>query len=199
VASRSKRGDLPVEVSIEARDFTNALAQAKAFDSKLYTELRANLRRVGNEAAQDARREVMKPPRKVVTSTRLKVFHSQRVTAGGQRGPVTYSAHHLRQGIRDGIKVSIKATPNARQVGVFIVSKGSDERSVILKRVWDFPKGFRHPVFADANRTRKQWKWVPQAGRPYFHSTMSAKQPAFAKAVAQALATAVAKIPNSKP
>ena len=32
---------------------------------------------------------------------------------------------------------------------------------------------FRHPVFANQDLTRREWTWVPQRGRPFFHPERS--------------------------
>ncbi len=182
MAANSKKA---VDVSVDAKQFVRVLKQAKEFDKKLYTKLRRDLRKAGADAAEDVRAEVRKPPRRLVTKKRLGGILSKTTIEEGTKTKI--SRHDLREHIAKGVKISISASPSARRVGVFINSKGSDEASKLLKKQWDKPKGFRHPVFAHANTPRDKWVWTAQVGRPYFGSVISKKQPAIQRQVSEIL------------
>ena len=55
----------------------------------------------------------------------------------GRRRLNTKHRKHLRARIASGVKLSISASESSRRVGVFIVSRGSDPASKLLKRRWD--------------------------------------------------------------
>lgn len=187
-------GKRPVDLSIDAREFHLVLKQAKEFDKKLYTNLRRDLRKAAEDAAVDVRREVLKPPRQVVKTVRFRFFHGRKVVEGAK---VNFGRHELRKKIAKGVKIQISASESSRRVGVFIVSRGSDPASKMLKRSWDREQGWRHPVFADAaNQERKEWTWVPQYGRPYFGSTISKRTPQIEAAVRKALTDTVNQLPK---
>jgi len=168
-------GKRAVDVSVDARDFVRVIGQAKAFDKKLYTGLRRDLRKAGADAAEASRVEVKKAPYKVAKTRRFRIIRGQKVV---ESDTIQHGKHELRQHIAKGIKISISAGASSRRVGVFIASRGSDPASKLLKKQWDKPKGFRHPVFADPKQSRDQWTWTKQYGRPYFGSVISSKQPA---------------------
>ncbi len=182
----AKVGSRAVDLSIDARDFHRVLTQAKAFDKKLYTRLRRNLRAAAADAVKGVRAEVVKPPMKSVTTRKFHIFKKTSVV---ESATVNFSRHTLRQHIADGVKVKIAATESSKKVGVFIESRGSDPASKALKRSFDRPKGWRHPVFGTDT-------WVPQLGRPYFGSTVERRAPQIEKAVKQALEDATNEIPK---
>lgn len=178
-------GNRAVDLSADAKQFYEVLTQARLFDKKLYTGLRKQLRTAGNDAAQDVRAEVVKDPGSAPVQ-----FH---------RG--------LRDNLAAGIKIQIKASESSRQVGVFIASTGKSPASKLLKRKYDNPKGWRHPVFQRGQSSKKlsefrgaekEWgnlsgqvKWVTQKGRPYFGSVIARKEAAIAASVEAALDHAV--------
>jgi hypothetical protein len=168
---------------------------AKAFDKKLYSGLRRDLRKVGTDAAESSRAEVRKAPMREVTRTVSEGRFHKRTRSGLEESTRRRRSrrHALRAAIAQGIKVQISNSPSARRVGVFVVSKGSDPASKVLKRRWDQPKGWRHPVFPDPKIPRDQWTWTGQHGRPgYFSNTMEGKRPIFTAAVKDALEKAAA-------
>ena len=182
-------GKRAVDISVDAREFHRVLDMAKKFDKSFYTNLRRDLRAAGESAAKDVREDVKKAPRKAIAATR---FRKQKAVAGHT---FAFGRHELRQHIAQGVKVQISNAESGRRVGVFIVSRGSDPASKMLKRAWDREKGWRHPVFADAaNKERKEWKWVPQVGRPYFGSVIQQKSPQIEAAVKKSLDKAVADV-----
>ena len=177
-------GKRAVDISVDAREFHLVLKQAKAFDKKIYLNLRRDLRKAAEAAATDVRQDVKKAPRKAVAATR---FRKQKVVAGHT---FKFSRHALREHIAKGVKVQISAAESARRVGVFIVSRGSDPASKALKRSWDRETGWRHPVFGTG-------AWAPQVGRPYFGSVIQKHAPQIETAVKKALADTVNQLPKS--
>ena len=146
-----KPGERPIDVSVDAREFHRVMNMAKAFDKKLYSGLRRDLRKVGTDAAESSRAEVRKAPMREVTRTVSEGRFHKRTRSGLEESTRRRRSrrHALRAAIAQGIKVQISNSPSARRVGVFVVSKGSDPASKVLKRRWDQPKGWRHPVFPD--------------------------------------------------
>ena len=162
-------GKRAVDLDVDAKQFYEVLTQARLFDKKLYSGLRKQLRTAGNDAAKDVRAEVVKEP----GSTPVQ-FH---------RG--------LRANLAGGIKVQIKASESARQVGVFIASTGKSPASKQLKRGYDKPGGWRHPVFQRSAGGPRTTVWVTQKGRPYFGSVIARKEAVISASVEAALDSAV--------
>jgi len=58
-----------------------------------------------------------------------------------------------------------------------------------------FEKGkFRHPVFPDPGRTRAEWTWVDQDGKPWFRKTISEHDRDFREALRDAVDDTFAKL-----
>ncbi len=169
-------GKRAVDLSVDAREFHLVLKQAKAFDKKIYLNLRRDLRKAATESVAEVKAEVVKPPRVV-----------KNAKAGAK---VKFSRHELRAKIAKGVKVQIAASDKSKRVGVFIVSRGSDPASKALKRSWDRDGGWRHPVFGTG-------AWAPQVGRPYFGSVIQKHAPQIETAVKKALADTVNQLPKS--
>ena len=163
-------GNRAVDVSVDAKQFYEVVTQARLFDKKLYTGLRKELRAAGAEAVKDVKAEVVKEP---------------------LQGRVRFN-RGLRSNLAAGIKIQIKASESSRQVGVFIASTGKSAASKTLKRKYDNPKGWRHPVW----QRGADPVWVTQKGRPYFGSVISRKEPVVSAAVEAALDKAVNAIAN---
>lgn len=164
-------GKRAVDLDVDAKQFYEVLTLARVFDKKLYTGLRRDLRKAGEGAAKSVRAEVVKEP---------------------GSAPVEFS-RGLRANLAAGIRVQIKASESSRQVGVFIASTGKSAASKQLKRSYDKPKGWRHPVWQTATR---ETVWTTQKGRPYFGSVIAKQEPAIAKAVKVVLDRAVDSIAN---
>lgn len=118
------RGRAPIEVGVEIRNLGQILRDVKAFQPKLATGIRREIRNAAKVAAKAAQDEVR---------------------GGGQ------SSTGLREGIARGIRVSIST--GARSSGVRIVSSGSglDASRKPMVKAYNSPS-FRHPVFGNANR-----------------------------------------------
>ncbi len=182
-------GKRAIDLSVDAREFHRVLNMAKEFDKKVSQNLRRDLKAAAKVAQLDAKAEVRKPPLKEVTRTLKKTrFYSRTQTgmeevAHGKRSP-----HHLRNRLAEGVKISLQASQ--RRVGVFITSVGSDDASKALKKYWDSPKGWRHPIYP-GKKPRSEWTWTKQHGRPYFGSVIERHIPQVEVAVRKALADAV--------
>lgn len=192
-------GNRAIDLNIDAREFHRVLAMAKQFDRSYYLNLRRDLRKAAEMAAVDVRREVLKPPLQQKKRPFRKPVKVENTRAGTLKpeNPKDKEAaekhlHHLRARIAKGVKVQIEARESGSKVGVFIVSRGSDPASKILKRYWDRDKGWRHPVYA--KKGAKNTKWVTQHGRPYFGGVIQKKKPQIEAAVRKALDQTVADV-----
>lgn len=131
---------------VEAEDFRRVALAARDFDKKLYGRLRRAIRSAGDEVVADVRAQIGQIP------------------ASGK------SSRGLRAALQKGTKVSLgTGGKTGRNAGIRITTSARG-----------FPAGavntpsFRHPVFASPKRTRKEWAWVAQQGRPYFGSVIAA-------------------------
>ena len=178
-------GKRAVDLDVDAKQFYEVLTQARLFDKKLYSGLRKNIRKAGEDTSKAMREEVKKAPGSAPVTT--------------HRG--------LRTNLAAGIKVQIKATESARLVGAYIGSTGKSPASKLLKRAYDKPGGWRHPVFqkgqsAKGLKVARAWEkehkeksgkvaWTTQKGRPYFGSIGVKHEPEFKAAIEAALNSAV--------
>jgi hypothetical protein len=106
---------------VDASEFTAMLGRSSVASAEFKKALRKSLRKVGNEAAQAARDDVMKPPE------------------SSGNGPHT----GLRAGIARGIRTTVLA--GGANAGVVIRSRGH------LAVKYNDPRGWRHPVFGNRN------------------------------------------------
>lgn len=170
----------PVELNVDAHELKRVLAQAKAFDPKLHTQLRRDLQAAAQVAAKDVQAEVAKQP----------LYGSVKFSRG------------LRSGIAAGVKV--KLVNGSTKVGVYITSSGTNPASKSLARKYDAPGGWRHPVFGGGSRrarfgaaitgsSRKKKiggrraVLVTQKGRPYFGTVITKHAPKIEESVRKAL------------
>lgn len=155
----------PAEIDFrtDAADLRNLLGKSSQVPERLRSALRKRIRQAAQVAADDSKRTVLGAP-----GTRSR--HPRHTG--------------LRQGIADGIKVSVMTGARA---GVTIRSTGAglpaDKRSLVL--AYESRKGWRHPVFGDTER------WVTQLGRPYFGAVIFKHRPEVTAAVEAALREAV--------
>lgn len=197
------------ELNVDAREFRRVLLDAKHFDKKLYSGLRAELRKAGEVAVKDVKKAALKAPANHAGRTR-----TMSTTKATKRRPATKIHRGLRQSIASGVKVTIKAGKSS-QVGVYIESTGGgDPGAKILKRKWDSPTGWRHPVFArgrksvslrDARKHAKEGTnadqktvWVDQFGSPYFLEVLEKHEPKMSAAVRVALDKAIHTMEHRK-
>lgn len=200
-----------IELSVDARHFYEVRTQAMLFDKHLGRDLNKRLKAAVEVIAKDVRAEVLKPPLgEYKGRTRTRTTVASRKRKGKPPAPPMKIHRGLRQNIARGVKVTVSAGAKSKRVGVFIVSKGvsgDQGASATLKRKWDSPRGWRHPVFQRGQRAyslseaRKRAKagqggdqsirWVTQHGRPYFGSVIEGRKEVAAKAVEKALDDAV--------
>lgn len=160
------------EIGLDTSDLRGLLAAVRDFSPKLATQLRRDLRGVGDDVIARQRAILAGPLPKgvVVTGKRL-----TRVQAKGKRRAYsrlvnTYGetdrphagsyGRGLRKQIAAGLKVRVVAG-KTRQ-GVELKTTGPRDGGYNMAKVWNRPR-FRHPVFTDNGKV-----WVYQAGQPYF-------------------------------
>lgn len=165
-------------IRVDVAEFTSLLKDVKTFDAALGTELRKSIRAVGKKAADAAKREVLKEPKKNTGrsgSHAIVKKHKGLEHSVGTRG--------LRQAIAAGIRVDIKTgTSASSESGVFIRAHSSQLGSdAILVRRYNAKNGWRHPVFGNRN------VWAPETGRPYFGAVIATFKPQLETAVQVAL------------
>jgi hypothetical protein len=154
-------GARAIDLNVDARDFHFILKAAKQFDRKLYSGLRAKLRKAAEDATEDVRAEVVKEPR-------------TRAAKPQTRG--------LRESLARGTKVQIAATEGSKKVGVFIRTAPTTPAGRALVSKYDNPAGWRHKVFGEWEAN------VPtQYGRPYFGSVIEKHADEMERAVKRAL------------
>ena len=145
---------------ITGPDLGKLLRELKDVDAKAATSLRRNLRNVAKVAAEDVKREVLKPPPN---------------DAPGSVG--------TRDAIAAGIGVRITSGANSKRQGVSIVGSSKNlpaDRKAML-RLYNKPQGWRHPVFAQERRSGglrgllggTDRVWVQQQGRPFFEPVLT--------------------------
>lgn len=78
------------------------------------------------------------------------------------------------------------------QAGVRIVAPGKS----VTAKLTNATGSWRHPVFADGKKTRRQWTWVTQRGvKPHwFDDRMKAEAPTIRKELEQAMEDVAAQI-----
>lgn len=88
--------------------------------------------------------------------------------------------------IRTLIAKAVQVTTTDRGVKIIVNRRKLPKGSDMLPHA--FEKGsWRHPVFANPNRSRSDWRWVVQKGKPWFRPTILRYEPAFRRAVLTAM------------
>lgn len=192
---------------VDARELSQLLNDAKAFDRDLGLRLRKNIR--------DAAKPVVKQMQETLVtgdsssrgfgrlrkkSVRRAVGRQQYFDKNGKaRTRTTYRAEKqlvyervkVRQLIAEGISFRL-STGKAAASGKFVASasKMPDSRKALVKAF--NKKSFRHPYFGDRDR------WYEQEGRPYFGSVVLENTEPILNAVERALNTAAAKLGRTR-
>lgn len=117
-----------VEAHVEIRNLGEILRDVKAFEPKLATALRRNIRNAAKAAADDAKAEVIK---------------------GGA------SKTGLRAGIARGIRVSISTGKRTNGVRITSTGAGLDASRKPMVKAYNTAT-FRHPTFGDTNNWQQQ-------------------------------------------
>lgn len=148
----------PLEIEVTSPDIRDLLRRAKAFEPRLATALRRNLRTAGKIAVQAVQDEVQ---------------------TGWPKGKQHTG---LRAGIARGVGVDVSTGTSAKRIGVFVVASGkglpANQKALVRKINRDT---FKHPVFG--NKT----SWVVQRGHLYFDRPIAAKAPKIQSLVEDAM------------
>lgn len=192
--ARASGGDAMVR--IDAPELGRLLRASRDFDRDLYVELRKSLRAAADGALKDARATVQQsPPAKLgAAQTGLRLV---RVGGGSKlrlrRVIVGFEAREGRvrsRGTRAAIAKAMGVSISNSKRGVQITLRASQRKMPAglgpMVKAYNSAR-FRHPVFGDPSRTRDQWGWAYQAGRPYFGSVIGKHKGEMSAAVVAAM------------
>lgn len=170
---------------IDASELGNLLDAAKAFEDQFVVKnLRAAIRRSGDEIVGAMRSEVRKPPppkvgrahygTKTYRSKNGKKYRRRVIKSFDLQGQGGFTKS---RGTRAAIAKSITTNVSVRKgrgASVKITAQASKMPSGQgpMVKAYNTAKVFRHPtIYPDPKKiktTRDQWRWVYQMGRPYF-------------------------------
>lgn len=147
---------------VDVAQFRALAGKSSQLDPKLKRALRKRLKDAAGPAVQDVKTTVLSAP-----------------ASGGASGEHT----GLRQGLADGVKVTLMTGKNA---GIQIRNTGSGlpASQKKLVRAYNKPGGWRHPVF-------KTGAWVKQLGRQFFEARIVTHQAEFTEAARAAMKDAL--------
>lgn len=152
--------------------------------NKLRAAMNRSLRESANVAVEAVRDEVMNPaPGKIAGvsygtrkyRSKNGVIHSKRVVTGHTLGTRGRSrSRGLRAAIASSVTARTRSSAKKATADIAIVADAKKMPPGMGPMVKAYnTTRFRHPVFADSLRqTRNQWRWVYQAGHPYFGSVI---------------------------
>lgn len=167
----------PVDLTVRIEHLGRILRDIKAFDGKLATNVRREIRKAGDAAVKAAKAEVLKPaPSSLGNRGRV----TQNFVLRRRRGQQVGLRIGLRQGIAAGI--GVRVVTGKRTNGVRIVSSGSglDRDHKPMVKAYNTDR-FRHPVFGNREN------WEPQSGRPYFGSVIASHRSQVQRGILRAL------------
>lgn len=153
----------------EAQAFRDLFGKSSQVEPKLKAALRKRMKAAADEAANDVRAEVRKPP----------------VSRGSGR------SRGLRAGIASGIKVTISASPTKVGVAIQATSSKLPEAQRAMVKAYNKPS-FRHRVFGSDT-------FVAQKGRPYFERPIAARAHHVEQAVLAAMYDATESLTEGSP
>lgn len=194
-SAASRRGGASEGVRIDASELLQLVKDAQVADKKIYSRLRKALKDSADEAVNAAKAEVQGPPPAKVGSLRRGVkvtkrkdgsLRSQVVIAGynARTGATRSRSTGLRKHIAGSISASIPtAKSKAAQITIKANANKMPEGQKTMVKAYNSGKLFRHPVFADQSKTRDQWAWAYQGGRPYFGSVILANRDEMVKRI----------------
>lgn len=200
-AERAAGGDAIVR--IDAPELKRLLIASRDFDRKLYGELRRGLRDAAEDALKDARATVQQPPPDKLGAA-IRGYRLVRVGGGSKlrirhviTGFETRAGRVRSRGTRAAIAAAmgVQIANSKREVGVTLrasqrkMPKGTGP----MIKAYNTAR-FRHPVFGDPSRTRDQWGWAYQAGRPYFSTVINKHRKDMTAAVVDAMEMAAAAL-----
>jgi len=181
----SRRGGADEVMRIDASELGNLLEAAKAFeDTFVVKELRAAIRRSGDDIVEAMRDEVTKPPPALVGRAHYgtKTYRSKKGKKYKRRVIKSFDDRERAglprsRGTRAAIAKSITTNVSVRKgrgASVKITAQASKMPAGQgpMVKAYNTAKVFRHPtIYPDPKKiktTRDQWRWVYQQGRPYF-------------------------------
>jgi len=188
VRASARAGGTAAGVTVDASELLQLIKDAQVADKRIYSRLRKALKESADEAVGAAKAEVQGPPPAKVGSIKRGVKVTRRKN-GSLRTQVVIAGYNARTdatrsrstGLRRNIAGTIGASiPTAKSKAAQITIRAnankmpSGQKSMV--KAYNSGKLFRHPVFADQSKTRDQWKWAYQGGRPYFGSVILANR-----------------------
>jgi hypothetical protein len=142
-----------LKVEIDAASLRALLGKSSSFDRAQKAQLRKALRQAGEESRRAVQAAARKP---------------------GQTKGRSPRSRGLRARIASGTRVAVLS--GSRRAGVQVVTKAP------LAQAWAARKGWRHPVYGDADT------WAKQVGNPgYFRDAIYGRRNATRRAVEQAM------------
>ena len=170
------RAAVPVQMSADARQFARASARLKAAGRR---DLQLRVGRAIRAAA-----------RPVVAATRANYLGLEDVSPARRPGP------QARATIAAAVRLELRATGPNPQVRIFVDLRRVPEDMRALVRAWERGR-WRHPVFANPEQTRRQWRWVTQEVRPPFRRAVQGHERVFREAVDTAVRDALRELDRS--
>ena len=185
-------------IRIDAHELYALSKKLEQAEPKLRRQLNKALRKAANEGVQAARLEVLKePPSRLgqahhgirVYRNKNGGFHTRRVVTSFDEKNGGRSRHTgLRQAIASAITAKV-ATSNKRETTAMRITMNGNKvpQGAGVAKAYNKGKPFRHPVFPDPSKSRDQWSWAYQQGRPYFGSVLLAHREQMLRNVAAAM------------
>ena len=173
-------------IEIKETDFRNLNLALKDIDKKVLANMKRELKKTAQPAAQAARQAVLATP----SSAKHKLENAPRPRIS------------LRQSIAMSIKVAIKTTK--KQAGVFIRVDGKQFAAISeaggrtgnVKKIPKYLDGrrrrWKHPVFG--RDLDKPAKWPIQQAHPFLGVTLYKRKPEFKEAVEKSMLEAVDQV-----
>lgn len=188
-------------ITIDAREFTQLLRDAKAFDRDLGLRLRRNLRTAAKPIVADVKRTVMEP---TPTGGRGSYLKRQAKRRGSytfledgesvtERFTYTETERTtVRREIGRGIGLRIGVASRGAAVTIAASGRNLPEKHRPMLRLYNKRKGWRHPIFG-------RGRWVAQQGRPFFGAVIIEHRVAMQKAVLDAMDEAARALARKNP
>lgn len=184
MARRSSGGG----VRIDASEFKALNDRLKDADKAVARKMRKTLRSAADDAVK-AVREVANqpPPAKVETRSRL-----------GRKHPVStrVRTRGMRRALAKATTTTLTNSKSSASLRVVTSQRRMPKGMGPMVKAWNTGGRFRHPVFADQRRTRKQWKWVYQNGTGYFTAATRGTGDALRRQLAAAMEKVADELAN---
>jgi hypothetical protein len=145
------------------------------------TDERRGLQRKMNRQIRAAARPVVADVRRAA----LDIPDRSAATRRDQRSIRREIANATRTEILTGRRAGVRIVVDKRRLPA---------DSTAMAHAFERPQGWRHPVWADPDKTRGDWTWVHQAGHPWFAVTIQPHEGEFRRAVLDAMDETAAEI-----